>query len=210
MADADHTNAEGSTPKAPKDKACKFCGQSFTSSSLGRHLDLYIRDKNPKPPDGIHNVDEIRKLREGITRRQPRASLARRDTSTPAATPSAVSRKSPRSEADSSNLQSPVAHREGQSALEATAGLLAFTPRWEATGVINDILPSKGGEASRDKETGAAADPVRRPLPPRAVSRQQLAKAQFDMKQRVQDAMDTSRAAELALRELISSWRAAK
>ncbi|KAF1831640.1 hypothetical protein BDW02DRAFT_504831 [Decorospora gaudefroyi] len=89
--------AESSTPrstaeaqlKAAKDKNCPFCGQAFTSSSLGRHLDLYIRAKNPKAPDGIHVVDEIRKLRGGITRRQAKGSTStpRRDdsgTSTPA------------------------------------------------------------------------------------------------------------------------------
>ncbi|KAL9053585.1 MAG: hypothetical protein Q9162_004682 [Coniocarpon cinnabarinum] len=57
-----------------KDRICPFCEQAFTSSSLGRHLDLYIREKNPKPPDGIHDVEEIRKMRRKITRRQPKGS----------------------------------------------------------------------------------------------------------------------------------------
>lgn len=35
-------------------------------------------------------------------------------------------------------------------------------------------------------------------------------KSSLDVKQRVQDALDSARAAELALREIISSWRAAK
>ncbi|KAG8629263.1 hypothetical protein KVT40_003128 [Elsinoe batatas] len=67
-------------PKAPKDKECPFCHQPFTSSSLGRHLDLYIKPKNPKPPDGIHNLARIRELRGKITRRQPRNSLKKQDT----------------------------------------------------------------------------------------------------------------------------------
>ena len=50
---------EGAT-KSTKDRACPFCGQAFTSSSLGRHLDLYIKPKNPNPADGVHDVDEIR------------------------------------------------------------------------------------------------------------------------------------------------------
>ncbi|KAF1911931.1 hypothetical protein BDU57DRAFT_542548 [Ampelomyces quisqualis] len=62
--------------KAAKDKTCPFCGQAFTSSSLGRHLDLYIRPKNPKPADGIHVVDEIRRLRGGITRRQAKSGVS--------------------------------------------------------------------------------------------------------------------------------------
>ncbi|KAI9851361.1 MAG: hypothetical protein M1838_003917 [Thelocarpon superellum] len=59
---------------APKDKKCPYCNQAFTSSSLGRHLDLYIKDKNPKPPDGVHDIEAIRKARGGITRRQARTS----------------------------------------------------------------------------------------------------------------------------------------
>ncbi|KAF1953722.1 hypothetical protein CC80DRAFT_137376 [Byssothecium circinans] len=70
--------------KTPKDKKCPFCGQSFTSSSLGRHLDLYIRAKNPKPADGVHIVDEIRKIRGGITRRQVKGPLKKEGEGTPA------------------------------------------------------------------------------------------------------------------------------
>ncbi|KAG9577909.1 hypothetical protein KCV04_g23778, partial [Aureobasidium melanogenum] len=64
-----------SSTKAPKDRNCPFCNQAFTSSSLGRHLDLYIKPKNPKPADGIHDVEKIKVMRGGITRRQPRNSL---------------------------------------------------------------------------------------------------------------------------------------
>jgi hypothetical protein len=67
---------------APKDKACPFCRQQFTSSSQGRHLDLYIKEKNPMQPDGVHDVDEIRKLRGRITRKQPRNSTSKREGST--------------------------------------------------------------------------------------------------------------------------------
>jgi hypothetical protein len=86
-----------SDTKAPKDKNCPFCGQAFTSSSLGRHLDLYIRAKNPKPPDGVHLVDDIKKIRGGITRRQK----IKKELHTPAKRESIVSNASP-------ELQSPV------------------------------------------------------------------------------------------------------
>lgn len=62
---------DDNTPKAAKDKECPYCRQAFTSSSLGRHLDLYIKPRNPKKPDGIHDVEEIRRTRGGVTRRQP-------------------------------------------------------------------------------------------------------------------------------------------
>ena len=58
---------------AVKDRACEWCNQLFTSSSLGRHYDSFI--KKAKEPDGVHDVDEIRKLRENITRRTARAKL---------------------------------------------------------------------------------------------------------------------------------------
>lgn len=80
-----------SETKAPKDKNCPFCGQAFTSSSLGRHLDLYIRAKNPKPPDGVHLVDEIKKIRGGITRRQK----LKKELHTPAKRESITSNPSP-------------------------------------------------------------------------------------------------------------------
>lgn len=193
-------NGDKTTPKysAPKDKSCPFCGQAFTSSSLGRHLDLYVRDKNPKPPDGIHNVDEIKKLRGSITRRQPRASLGgRREVSTPTGTPRGSTRTDSVAREASSSSSSAIP-KEGQYAVDSTIGKYPFpAPRWESTGVINDIC-----EAS--SETG------RRPGLSRTTSRQIVQKAQFDAKHKLSDAMDTARAAELALRELLSSWRAAK
>ncbi|KAF3761718.1 hypothetical protein M406DRAFT_342452 [Cryphonectria parasitica EP155] len=134
-----------STTKAPKDKICAYCRQAFTSSSLGRHLDLYIKEKNPKAPDGIHNVDEIRKLRGSITRRQPRGG-GRRDTTASAAT--------------------------GKEGNDGTTAL------------------HKGN-------------------PQRAANRQTM-KSSLEVRQKFQDALDTAKAAELALREMISSWRAAK
>jgi hypothetical protein len=206
MADAAGQGAELSTPKAPKDKKCPYCGQAFTSSSLGRHLDLYIKEKNPKPPDGIHDVEAIRKLRGSITRRQPRGSLARRDTSTPAGTPTAGSKKSPTS--DGSTFRSPVAGKDAHEEKESIGSRFSFPARWEVSGAVNDV-PLKNGEVPNDGE-GALQEPDRPAGPSqRAVSRQMM-KAQLDMKQKVQDAVDTARAAELALRELLSSLRAAK
>lgn len=206
MPDNSDANIEGNTPKAPKDRSCQFCGQAFTSSSLGRHLDLYIKDKNPKAPDGVHDVDVIRQLRGNITRRQPKGA-GKRDTTTPIATPAAASHKSPASEAGSSHLQSPSLHKEGRSPLDYTAGLTAYTPRWEATGVISDAL--RNGGTPRGAASDGTHDAGRTHASSRVASKQ-LDKSQLDMKQKMQDALDTSRAAELALREVIASWRAAK
>jgi hypothetical protein len=208
MAEPTGQTPESTTPKAgaPKDKNCPFCGQAFTSSSLGRHLDLYIKDKNPKPPDGIHDVDAIKKMRGTITRRQPRGSLGgrRRESSTPAGTPKAPYKKET-SNPDSDGYKSPAIPKDGQYAVDSTLSKYPFAPRWEATGVMND-LP---GKPAWDND-GTSQDGNKRPGMQRTVSKQIAQKAQFDVKQKLADAMDTARAAELALRELISSWRAAK
>lgn len=201
MPEATPQATDSSTPKAgaPKDKSCPFCGQAFTSSSLGRHLDLYIKDKNPKPPDGLHDVDAIQKLRGGITRRQARGSLGgRRDASTPVGTPKASKKDDMLTENDDYD----------SSAISTVDSTMKYTqpfqPTWEATGVMND-LPKK-----HSWDGDATPEPTRRPGMHRAVSKQTIHKAQFDVKQKLSDAMDTARASELALRELISSWRSAK
>ncbi|KAI1101261.1 hypothetical protein F4804DRAFT_16068 [Jackrogersella minutella] len=188
---------------APKDRSCPYCGQAFTSSSLGRHLDLYIKEKNPKAPDGIHDVDAIRKMRGSITRRQPRGSLARRDGSTPG-TPTASSKRSPAPDLGS---RQPVIPKDGQFVVDNQMPKYPFQPTWEATGVINDI-PSRNGELKNSPDDSNGQDSRRLPMQ-RAPSRT-VQKSQLDARQKLADAMDTARAAELALREMLSSLRAAK
>lgn len=206
MAEPSAETPDAGTPKlgAPKDKNCPFCGQAFTSSSLGRHLDLYIKEKNPKPPDGIHDVDAIQKLRGGITRRQARGSIGgRREVSgTPTGTPKA-SKRELRTTSEPDTPKASQIPKDGQYAVDSTLSKFPFATRWEATGVINDIPAKSSGEGE------ASTEPAKRPVASRAVSKQ-MQKAQFDVKQKLADAMDTARAAELALREIIGSWRSAK
>ena len=68
------TTNSGKVKLGLKNKECPFCGDHFTSSSLDWHLDLYIKDKNPKKYDGVHDVEEIRRLRASVTRSQPRST----------------------------------------------------------------------------------------------------------------------------------------
>jgi len=204
------TSVNGGRAGAPKDKQCPFCEQHFTSSSLGRHLDLYIKEKNPKPSDGRHDVVEIRKLRGGITRRQPRNSTSRREDSTPAGTPGGQERRSPALESDVP--RSPSFRREPMD-----GNYYANKPKfalnkgtWESTGVMNNIPPTRNGGSVQSFE-GEERDSGRRLEPRnRVVSKQILAKATFDQKQKIADALDNARAAELALRELLGGIRAAK
>lgn len=215
MSDAVNSPAGDKQLKAVKDKQCPFCGQAFTSSSLGRHLDLFIREKNPKEPDGIHDVDEIRKVRGSVTRRQPRGGiLLRRDISTSTGTPTARSRRSITTEdVDNSNHLSPSTQHDGLLSADAVQSQFPFIHPWEASGVIRN-LPPKSGESDRtaDAEGGQApnVDAGRRPVAPQRVASRQALKAQLDGKQKMQEALDTARAAELALREMVGSMRAAK
>ncbi|KUJ12490.1 uncharacterized protein LY89DRAFT_623658 [Mollisia scopiformis] len=209
------TSVNGSKTSAPKDKACPFCNQQFTSSSLGRHLDLYIKEKNPKPADGIHDVVEIRKLRGGITRRQPRNSTSRREDSTPAATPGAQERRSPRPESDRQGNRSPSLRREDNGPVDTVnfRGKPSFfinKGTWESTGVMNHIPAPRNNSDARSWD-GEDREAARRMEPrSRSVSKQMLAKTTFEQKQKMMDALDNAKAAELALRELLGSMRAAK
>ncbi|KAK8210849.1 hypothetical protein IWZ01DRAFT_435392, partial [Phyllosticta capitalensis] len=132
--DTDSNSAANLATKAPKDKSCPFCHQAFTSSSLGRHLDLYIKPKNPKAPDGIHNVDEIRRIRGGITRRHARSAQAKQEGSlTPGSSPSVM---------QSPALKPPPPGKPRVSFNQ---------PNWHSTGVINNLPPraSLSGEAGK-------------------------------------------------------------
>jgi hypothetical protein len=208
---------DGSTSnKASKDKSCPFCGQAFTSSSLGRHLDLYIKPRNPKPPDGVHDVEEIKKLRGSITRRQPKASLKpganvnasgwRHDSGDDTPAPSSVK---PPLRADSradegSPLDSPVNYKEG-SQVQTSFN----TASWHATGVINN-LPPRG--SSRNNESAPSAQAQRMNDMRRDGSGQKAFRPSHDYDQmwKLQEDAEVGRAAELALREVLGSLEAAK
>ena len=185
------STADSGTPAktpAAKDRRCDFCGQYFTSSSLGRHLDLYVKEKNPKPPDGVHNVDEIRRMRGNITRRQARNSSAKRETSTPTA-----SRPSPLT-----GPRSPSRGRgQGDGAQLGSVGTRLNTATWQATGVINDLPPTP-------RQNAAQMD-LRRDN-----SRRASVKNEFARRQNLLDDAETGRAVDLALREVLGSLKAAR
>jgi hypothetical protein len=187
---SESTTAANPKLVAPKDKNCPFCHQTFTSSSLGRHLDLYIKPKNPKAPDGVHNVDEIRKLRGGITRRQARTSTVKKETSAPASAtrPSFTGDESP-----------VIVHSPGvgEDPLQPTKVRTTLNElHWHATGVINNLpprpIPVHMLEARRD------------------ASRHVQQKAELEQRHRASEEWETGKAAELALREVLGSFREAR
>ncbi|KAF2227386.1 hypothetical protein BDZ85DRAFT_185292, partial [Elsinoe ampelina] len=174
-----------------KDKECPFCHQPFTSSSLGRHLDLYIKPKNPKPPDGIHNVARIRELRGKITRRQPRNSLKKQDTN--------ESREGHRE----MDMLSPAGNFTGnpdRSRPEERVRNAFGTSNWQGTGVITG-LPSFSADMNRFQHhyknvynsSLNAARANGRPQSPATV-----------------EGDETGKAAQLALREVLDSIDAAR
>ena len=175
---------------ADKDRQCPFCNTKFTSSSLGRHLDLYIREKNPKAPDGIHNVNEIRKLRGNVTRRHARNSFNKRESSTPASSKSTSLR----------DRRSPSTPGVPPGRVQRSKGLVNFSinqANWTTTGVINGLTPEIEN-ASPTSNHGRTA--------PRKVS----IKEEIHRKEVALDERDRARAAECALREVLSSVKAAK
>lgn len=220
--DIPHTSA--STPnstagndgalKAAKDRNCPFCGQAFTSSSLGRHLDLYIKPKNPKPPDGVHDVDEIRKIRGGITRRQPRTSNKptegedeeRRNSSGWSSQPASKKQKTGSKVTDRSPVDSPTTAKDGQS------GLFMNAPGWEATGVIND-LPARASSRNQNSSTPTGSgqaqrlQEMRRDAAGNRIERPDYETMEF---WKLQESAEVGRAAEMALREVLGSFEAAK
>ena len=185
--------AESGTPGKPlasKDRACPYCNTYFTSSSLGRHLDLYIKEKNPKPPDGIHDIEAIRRSRGNITRRQARTSSAKREGSTPSSSKQ-TSGHDQRSPSSSQQFQN------GEKVEQAQLKTYFNSASWHTTGVINDIPPTP--RDGRPRYDSRRDQPRRIPL-----------KAEVAERQKALEERDRGRAAELALREVLDSVKAAK
>ena len=182
-------NSTGKTP-AIKDKECPYCHQAFTSSSLGRHLDLYIKEKNAKPPDDLHNVEEIRRMRGNVTRRQARSSTGRREGSTPSST-----KPTPFRDQRSPSIQE--AYNNVNHSDRGPVRTYVNKANWQATGVINN-LPSVPQE---DLSPYASK---------RSRSRRTSVKEELVHKQNTMQDRDRAQAAELALQEVLASVKAAK
>ncbi len=203
----DSTTAASNGLRAPKDRNCPFCGHAFTSSSLGRHLDLYIKPKNPKPPDGLHDVEEIKKLRGGITRRQPRISVKpsshREDVR--ARNDSEWEPKAQPRNARSEPAQSP---QQGKDGIVLHTYLNAAN--WQATGVINNLPPRASSR------TSAASPQVQEPRARNATHERrpdyQNMPSEYNAEDvgKLHEAAEVGRAAEMALREVLGSLEAAK
>lgn len=179
---ADDNAQSAAKNAAAKDRKCQYCDQAFTSSSLGRHLDQFLFKKKP---DGIHDVEEIRRIRSSITRRQARTSSGKRDT------PERTTGKGP--------LDSYSGGESGGKPRDSGIRMMFNTPTWHATGVINDIPnPSHPQEPSTSSRLGSAQ--------PRASS---LTQPEYGARNISNSSPDTVRALELALQEVLDNVKAA-
>lgn len=186
--------SSSSKPSVRKDRNCPFCHQTFTSSSLGRHLDSFIRDKSPKPQDGVHDVNKIRKIRENITRRHTRVpagaivdNSSRRWSVTSIVSPKTGTKGPP-----------PLAHKPSipaQASPHPQGFEQPITKRvqnWMVTGVIPNLPPQEN------------PSPLPRILPRPGANMTQPAHGSANTED-----MDDARAAEQALREVLRAVRTA-
>jgi hypothetical protein len=140
--------------------------------------------------------------------------MGRRESSTPAATPTAAgSGKFTNatlvpSKAEAPGGKSPTIVRQPMLADKAKGRVRLNSTTWQSTGVINDIPSIQQNVTSPNPQNSANGEPSR-PEGRRMVSRQLLAKSTFDQKQKMVEALDNARAAELALREILGSIKAA-
>ncbi|CAI7630131.1 unnamed protein product [Penicillium palitans] len=171
---------ESKASLASKDRKCQYCQQAFTSSSLGRHLDQFLFKKKP---DGIHDVEEIRRIRSGITRRQARTSTGKNEGS-------------PERSQKKGTAEPFAAADSGSKSREAPVRMMFNTPTWHATGVINDIPnPSRVPDGPRIAPSQSRTGSLQLP--------------DYASRGASSTNPDTMRALELALREVLDNIKAA-
>lgn len=175
-------NQQSSKPgsQIAKDRKCQYCNQAFTSSSLGRHYDSFLLKKKP---DGIHDIEEIRRIRSGITRRQARANTGKHDSS-----PDTTKKK---------GSSDPVAAPDSSTkARDEPVRMMFNTPTWHATGVINDIPnPSHAQDGPRTASAQSRSGSLQLP--------------DYASRGATANNPDTMKALELALREVLDNIKAA-
>lgn len=198
--------AFGSQTKATKDKSCPFCHTPYTASSLGRHLDTFIRPKNPKPNDGIHDVDKIREMRLSITRRQMHQKINSKRASSASQTRnvsggSAKRLSSADGDEDMDDEDGPMSPRTTAPVQRLNGSDPGDSARW----TINELSWHDTGVITNIPPRPTSAVPQQR----RSVSKQQKLKSNFDTRKNISEELDTARAADLALKEVLGRLKEA-
>jgi len=183
----DGANSSTTKPTAVKDKECPYCRQRFTSSSLGRHLDQFI---NKKKPDGVHDVDGIKKMRAGITRRTARG--ARRDVEH-------SEERSAHASPNPSSQQVPTpAFLESLNKSQPGTNDVRFNRMgWQSTGVITDPVNHIASAPSGSPMLSGGLQSTS------AGSKRNFSTYAADLPGSL--ASDTNRALELSLREVLDA-----
>lgn len=163
------------------------------------HLDLYIKPKNSKPPDGVHDVDEIRRMRGNITRRQSRLSGgSKRDSSTPvpapAPAPAQTAHATVRQILDGNAATQLAASPSTSTKFEEKLGVRFNRPGWESTGVMNDLPPRLEAKPQERREP----------------SKHHLQKVDLEQRNKIAEELETGKAAQLALQEVLGSVQDAR
>jgi len=183
----DGATSSNAKQTSSKDKECQYCHQKFTSSSLGRHLDQYIFKKKP---DGVHDVEEIKKARAGITRRTARGGRRDNDHS--------EEKSAHTSPSHSSNNVPTSAFLESLNKSQPGTNDVRFNRMgWQSTGVITDPVNQITGQPS--------ASPMLQGGPQTSLvgSKRNFSTYAADLP--ATSATDTARALELSLREVLDA-----
>ena len=192
----DNGTAQSKVP-AFKDRQCPYCHQAFTSSSLGRHLDQFL---NKKKPDGIHNVEEIRRTRSGITRRLARNGAKHESderTNSPAPSTSNIA---PAHEVESLNTAPPGGVRNSIN-----------RSIWQSTGVINGLPETTSLYPVQAQSLHGSTPTISTPAGTKRTWTSFAKEQQREVMGHRGDLgneRDTARALELALREVLESLQA--
>jgi hypothetical protein len=182
-----------------KDKECPYCHQGFTSSSLGRHLDQYIFRKKP---DGVHDVDEIRRLRGGITRRTAKGGVqSRQDREGSLSTPHTTSPANRNSPAEDTRVDLNATPEEGYR-------VQLNVPNWQSTGVINGLPGSSTVSPALEHIISTAGTGKRKYTSLETTAAKDILGLRGDRGSEKEK--DTARALELALREVLDIVQAAQ
>jgi len=184
-------------PPAVKNKECQFCHQKFTSSSLGRHLDQFL---SKKKPDGLHDVNEIKRQRAGITRRSAKGK--RDETSNDHS--ESHGKSAQQSPAAPSDVPTPAFLDSLQKTAAGPNDLRFNQLSWQSTGVIT-------GTPALNAASASAASPLTSAGPNTSTNGLAGSKRSFSAYAAdiPSSAAESVRALELSLREVLDAVSAA-
>lgn len=187
----DGANSLNPKQSAVKDKECQYCHQKFTSSSLGRHLDQFIHKKKP---DGVHDVEGIKKLRAGITRRTARGGKRDNEQSEEKSTHASPSHSS-------NQVSTPAILDALNRSQPGTTDVRFNRMGWQSTGVITDPV--------NHIASAVGASPMQSGGPQNAAAGTKRNFSTYAADLPATSANETTRALELSLREVLDAVSAA-